>query len=371
MKKNQVNALLSDQAKRRNTVLSFVGAIIIVSIITLSFFLIYNERNKKQYVKYDEKSKIDYKVYLNENDFFSDNYLGSGKQYIASLINYISANFNYKLSLKEKNIEYKYSYRIEADVLVKEKDTDNTLFNTNKLLVDQTEKSTNLNEFVIEEDVKIDYNYYNNLIKNFINVYGLDNTISTLNINMYIKVIGSCEDFEDDDVQESVMTLSIPLTTKTVAIELGDDLVNTENNVMQCKNIYHNNFIFIILGVIFGIIDVGLVIILVKFEINTRTAENIYERELKKILNNYSSYIQIIDNNFDFKDYQLLKVSTFTDMLEIRDTIKQPILMKENSDKTGAYFIIPSNTKILYVYRLKVSDIRKKINTKEKLDNVF
>ena len=44
-------------------------------------------------------------------------------------------------------------------------------------------------------------------------------------------------------------------------------------------------------------------------------------------------------------------------MLEIRDTIKQPILMKENEDKTGAYFLIPSNTKILYVYRIKIGDI--------------
>ena len=53
----------------------------------------------------------------------------------------------------------------------------------------------------------------------------------------------------------------------------------------------------------------------------------------------------------------ILKIDTFEDMLEIRDTIKQPILMKENEDKTGAYFLIPSNTKILYVYRIKIGDI--------------
>ena len=94
----------------------------------------------------------------------------------------------------------------------------------------------------------------------------------------------------------------------------------------------------------------------------TRTAENIYERELKKILNNYSSYIQTMHNDFDFKEYQLLKIDSFSDMLEIRDTIRQPILMRENNDRTGAYFVIPSNTKILYVYRLKVSDIEREIS---------
>ena len=57
----------------------------------------------------------------------------------------------------------------------------------------------------------------------------------------------------------------------------------------------------------------------------------------------------------------MLKVDTFTDMLEIRDTIQQPILMVENRDKTGVHFIIPSNTKILYTYSLKESEIRKKM----------
>ena len=99
----------------------------------------------------------------------------------------------------------------------------------------------------------------------------------------------------------------------------------------------------------------------IRYEITTKTAENIYEKELKKILNNYSSYIQIIDNDFEFNDCQMLKVNDFTDMLEISDRIRQPILMKENNEKTGAYFVIPSNTRILYVYRLKVSDIQKEM----------
>ena len=40
--------------------------------------------------------------------------------------------------------------------------------------------------------------------------------------------------------------------------------------------------------------------------------------------------------------------------------------MKQNPDKTGAYFVIPSNSKILYVYRLKVSDLEKSFEKTEK-----
>jgi hypothetical protein len=46
----------------------------------------------------------------------------------------------------------------------------------------------------------------------------------------------------------------------------------------------------------------------------------------------------------------------FMDMLELRDTLQSPILMNENEDKTCTRFIIPTNTKILYVYEIKVDD---------------
>ena len=109
MKKNQVNVILTNQTKRRNTVFMFICIIIIVFIIAFSFFLLYFSRSKKQYVTYDETSKIDYKVFLEDNDFFANGYLGTNNNYIASLIKYINADFNYKLSLNEKNVDYKYS----------------------------------------------------------------------------------------------------------------------------------------------------------------------------------------------------------------------------------------------------------------------
>ena len=366
MKKNQVNAILINQTKRRNTVLAFVCVIIIVSILSLASFLIYVNRDKDYYVSYDETSNIDYKVFLKDNEFFNDSYLGTNKQYIASLIDYINADFNYKLSLEEKEVEYKYSYRIEAAVDVKQKGTNFSLYSDNIELSEEIEKTSSLKDVVIDENIKIDYNYYNNLIKKFINVYELENIESTLTINMYINIIGSCEDFAENKAKESVMSLSIPLTTKTMAIDLSDNLIISDNNVMQCKSVYTNNFIFIILGTLFALIDLCLIILTFKYIIETRTAEDMYERELKKILNNYGSYIQTLSNDFNFNEYQMLKLDTFTDMLEIRDTIRQPILMKQNPDKTGAYFVIPSNTKILYVYRLKVSDIEKEIQKKSK-----
>ena len=364
MKKNQVNAILVNQTKRRNTVFALSCLICVITVLIIALFLIYFERSKEQYVKYNESSNIDYQVLLKQNDFFENSYLESNQQYIASLIDYIKADFNYKLSLEEMDVEYKYSYRIESNVDVKIKGTNNSLYTKTEDLVTEKEKETNEKYVNINEKINIDYNYYNELIKKFVNIYDLENIESTLNINMYVSVIGSCEEFETNDKKESVMTLSIPLTTKTMAIDISDNLINSENNVMQCKSIYENNELFIVTNIILIIINIGLIIFIINYALKTRTAENIYERELKKILNNYSSYIQTLHNDFAFEDYQILKLDTFTDMLEIRDTIRQPILMKQNEEKNGAYFVIPSSTKILYVYRIKVSDIEKEIQNK-------
>lgn len=368
MKKSEINDILEKQTKRRNHVLSFALIIIVVSMITLSFFLMFLNKNKKQYINYDEKSDIDYKVFLKSNDFFDNDYLDKGNQYIANLIDYINVNFNYKIALEEENVKYKYSYKIEANVTVKEKDNNNNLYTTNKLLLNREERITDSNELTINEELNIDYNYYNEIIKDFVNVYGLNNTDSILTINMYVNTIGTCENIEDSKERETIMSMAIPLTTKTVAIDISDNIINN-NSIMLCKKSNSFNYIFLIIGMLFLILDIYLVILLIKYEVKTRTAENIYDRELKKILNNYGSYIQNLGNDFNFKDYQVLKVNTFDDMLEIRDTIKQPILMKENNNKTGAYFVIPSVTKILYVYRLAVSDIKK--NSDEKNSNFF
>lgn len=370
MKKSQVNAILINQTKKRQVIFSLIGVAALCFIAAFSFFITYLNKNKDYYVSYNESSNINYKVHLKENEFFNTKYLEANKQYIASLINYITADFQYRLSLDEDNVEYKYSYRIEAKVNVAQTSTGNSLYSSTHEIKRDTKKTTSTQNVVINENVNIDYNYYNELIKRFVNVYSLEDTTSTLDINMYINVVGSCENFEKDEEKQSVITLSIPLTTKTIAIDLSNNLVNTENNVMQCKPKFAFNWIFLFFTIVLTITGIGVIVFAIRYEIKTRTAENIYEKELKKILNNYSSYIQTLNSDFDFSDYQPLRLETFNDMLEIRDTIRQPILMREKHDKSGAYFLIPSSTKILYVYRLKVSDIQKELQRKSGLEEL-
>ncbi len=362
MKKRNVDNILVHQAKRRKTIIIYLCFIIFFSALAVHFSFLYIENTKNYNVNYSENSNIDYKVYLKENNFFKENYLGKNNEYIASLINYINATFKYEMALDNKDADFTYKYKINAEVNVKGKN--NSLYNFNEeLLETKEEKVTNQDKVTIEENINIDYNHFNDIVKSFVNTYGLNDSENTLTISMYVDIIGSCTDFKEDASNEKVISLIIPLTTKTMAVELSSDLVESKDNIIVCSQ-NKNVFMFIIIVIASLINSIFYIVTMIKYIIKSRTAEDIYQKELKKILNNYHSYIQKINNNIDLNNYQLLKVDNFTDMLEIRDTLNQPILMVENVEKKSVFFIIPSSTNILYMYTIKVSDIKKKMKTK-------
>lgn len=366
MKRKQVNAILIENTKRNKKILKYACLITALLLITLSSLLIFINENKTYYVSYKEDSKIDYDVYLRDNQFFTDAYLNSNKQYIASLINYIKASFHYNLNIEDKDINYRYQYRIVAEVDVKEPSTGKSLYNFKEDIVPSVVANSNNKSTVnIDKDIMIDYNKYNSLIKRFVDVYDLNDAESNLYVKMYLNVLGECEGISSAN-RESVISLTIPLTTKTVGIDIESNLIDSsDEKFMACNNSNSLSYIYLVLSIITGISTICAIYKMITYILKTRSAESIYHRELKKILNNYKSYIQKINNSLDLERYQALKVDTFNDMLEIRDTIQQPILMVENNTNTGVYFVIPSNTKILYIYSLKVSDIKKEMKSQE------
>ena len=81
-----------------------------------------------------------------------------------------------------------------------------------------------------------------------------------------------------------------------------------------------------------------------------------YAAKIRRILNSYGSFIQRMEGEFDCAGYQLIAIKTFSEMLGIRDTLQAPVLMTENRDETMTRFLIPTDTKLLYVFDVKVDN---------------
>ena len=284
MRKSHIDSILVDQAKRRNFIISLLCLIFSISIFIVSLLFYYFKNIEEKYVTYDEKSNITYKVYLKENDFFESSYLEESKQYIASLIEKINANFEYQLSFDTDDIEYKYEYQIDANIKVYDEETNNVLFSKTKNLLPKKEYKTSTKKVNINEFVDIDYNYFNDLINKFVSIYDLDDAESVLTIDMTINTVSSCDNFVENDENKSTISLSIPLTTKTVAIEISNDLIETENNIMLCEK-DKSSYLVLSIMILLSILDLVLICYLINYEIKTRTADTVYMKKLKKIKN--------------------------------------------------------------------------------------
>lgn len=381
MKKSQVDIMFIDQTKRRNKIISYSILIFIGFILSLSFLLIFLSKNRSYSVSYTEDGNIDYNVYLKQNNFFENEYLNSDNQYIASLIDYVDAYFKYKISMENMEVNYKYSYAIEVIVDVKESNTSKSLYNTTRVLKKvENQNATGNNNLIISENLKIDYNDYNDMIKKFVSLYGLEDVVSTLTINMHVSVLGSCDDFSENSNNEHVLSLVIPLTTKTVGIDIKNDIIDQNEVIMICNDSNSFTVIYLMVSITLLLVILLLLYKLIKYIINTRSAQTIYDKELKKILNYYHSYIQKISNKLDlhnnynikidskfiYDDCQVFKLESFNDMLEIRDSIHAPIFMSSNEQNTATYFVILDvNNRAIYIYGLSVTSIKKQIKNGE------
>ena len=366
MKRNQVNELFDkDLARKRNIIINVI-VISIIFVLSLFTLVVYINKRQVQYVKYNENSHVNYKVYLKDNSFYKDNIIDANNQYISELIDHVNAEFRHSIALEKSDLKYAYSYRIEASALVNDKITHKNLYEFDEELVSKKNITSNNANSTISENINIDYVKYNELISKFVQTYSLSETENVLKVKLIVSMVGSCDESETGSVSDSITTLEIPLTQRTLSMDVTSNLVDDDDNVMLCIKPSPMNIVYIFVSVITFALGVILLVKLIVYIAKTRSAQTVYDKELKKILSNYRSYIQKVNSRFNFSDYQTLKVDNFTDMLEIRDTTNQPILMIENGDKNSVYFVIPTTTKILYIYSIRVSDIEKEMNDKEK-----
>lgn len=347
---------LNYKKNRKKCILIQGVVLVVVALIILSSVLVYNQLNKTYYIDYIEDSSIDYRVQLKPNEFYEDEWQPSGQGYVSTLINSVLADFKYELNMDTKNVDYDYSYRIDAQLEVMDSVKNVAIYDPIfELKPEQRLTQSSNNKLVIDELVAIDYIKYNELATDFVKTYGLTNTKNTLKIIMSVNVIGSSDEFEADSENKYTTVLSMPITDKTVNVEMTSSVPTGESKVLACKNA-GNQEIFKWLAVGFGILELLGAIFLVAFIYLTRNHDINYSIKVQRLFSNYRSFIQKITNGFDTKGYQILIVSTFNEMLAIRDTIQSPVLMSENTDQTRTQFFIPTNTKILYMYEIKVDN---------------
>ena len=332
--------------------MSIIAAVLTIAIIISAIVSI--QLNKKYYIGYSENGSLDYTVVLKENEFYENNYLDSDKSYVASLIDQIITDFSYEIDMDTDDVNYRYSYKIDSTLEIIDNLSNRAIFNPEYNLVTVQNKSqSSSNKLRINEIVVIDYDEYNNLASKFIETYGLTSVTSNIVVTLEVDVLSDCSAFSGSAVESYKSELRIPLTTQTVNVKMTSSVPSASSNMIACTRGLGSE-VFKTTAIVLGVIDALMIVLLVAFIYLTRTADITYAARVKKIVSQYKSYIQRINNMFETKGYQVILVNTFDEMLEIRDTIQAPILMHENADTTCCKFIIPTDSKLLYMYIISV-----------------
>lgn len=343
--------------KRKKWILFQTVALILVAAFALTFFVVYDRMNRTYYIEYTENGSVDYKVNLKENNFFEEDSVGAGQSYVASLIENIVADFKYNLQIDNENVEFEYVYSVDAQLIIANKDTGDYIYKpVYNLIPETTATAKNRDSVKFGTSVSIDYNEYDKIATSFINTYGLKNTTSTLVVTMNVRVISTCSEFENPSNENTYFTaLNIPLTEENFSMFTTSSNTESQSKVLACTNGVSQK-VFLILTIVFACLAALQAIALVIFVFITRNEDVNYTNKVRKIVSSYRSFIQQIEGQFDVEGYQVVPVKTFKEMLNIRDTIQSPILMFENIDQTVTEFVIPTNTKILYTFEIKVDN---------------
>ncbi len=321
---------------------------IIFIVFIISICLIYFGLFKKEYidVKYTENNSISYKVYLNKNNYFTTPYLEENRTYIANLINYIDVDFHYNLKLSEK-INGNYKYSVIAKVNANKPNGDSGYY-WSKDYVLVPSKSINLNNsdhFSINENVKVDYNKYNELLSSFKKEYSLIPE-GILDIVLNVESMGTGEVFTEPIDISSDMSLSVPLLEKAVEANISKNAKSNNNTItMRDDSLSNYHKISLIVGIVLLVISL---ILLIRTLFNKRkyNEDNIYDVTLNKILSSHDSIIANIATLPDISDMKLIEVTTFSELIDVYNEVRMPINYYNSKEGEEAIFIIVNDNMV-------------------------
>ena len=355
MKKKEENKIILKQWVRVFIIIITIG-ILITSIFMIIKALNPKQITKKKLYSYNYKTNMDYKVYLKQNNFFTSPYLDMNRQYISALIDYIEVTANYMVQASEE-LDYNYSYSIEATARGMFEGTDGKkvdVWSKTYPIAPATQNSGTGKSFNFSKTVKVDYNYYNQVMTDFRNQFGLS-VDARVDLALKVNVTGGLKGSNEKTLkEEKEMKLEMPLMVQ--AFRIKPDYINTGGDTIY-SNIDPNtepNYIMLAAGSIMLIISLVVFIKMVKsLLVVTRKSE--YILAINKILKEYADIIAETHNMPDLSKYDIVNIKNFNDMVDIEEELHTPIIYFELEENSKILFLILTE-KTAYRFLLRESD---------------
>ncbi len=339
---------------KRGAVLFFSILAFMISLILGTIALVngYTFEDKSNDVTYSEIGSSNYKVYLKENSYFEQAYLGEDMAYISDIINSINVSFNY--SYKSSDIlNYNYDNKVTATLYINDSVTDKELFKEEEILLELEKEELSSDKFNFNKDVDIDYDKYNEKVNALKKEYGVQ-IESKLVVTMDIATTGSDLDENAEFSKNNSMSVEIPLSEQTININSINKNILEEGTLNVTNEMGISNLFLVILSAIFYGIATLYLAKCIKTYIQIINKRDLYQLTIKKYLREYdrmivtSSQPDLNENVFENK----IRVMSIEELIDAHDSTGSPIVYYEVIPNEKSYFIIING---LTLYKLTIS----------------
>ena len=298
---------------------------------------------------YVEGGSVDYEVKYKPNDYFVEEWQPSGLSYVTELVEDIKAKFKYTYELDAPDLYYEFEYGLKMLIEIRDNTTKKIINSEEETLISGM-KGTQCSNVPLEisVDQTIPFDEYNLRIMEMVETLRLDAS-STIRLTLDVKTKTSA------GVNNYTTSLVIPANQRTFETSTTASAPSGVENTVVIHEEPESKLTTVLL-IVLSSLELALFVLFVLYVVLTRNHDINYANKVRKLYSSYKSFIQRIVNGFDVEGYEILLVSSFNEMLSIRDTIQSPILMSENTDQTRTQFFIPTATKILYLYEIKVEN---------------
>lgn len=333
---------------------------ILLFILTLSLsicLLIFSLAFKQDVINYREDGNVDYRVYLNHNDFYENDYLEKNMVYVSSLINNIAVFFNYNFNTGVSS-DIDYSYEVIGEIIIYDSLKENVFFRKDYVLAELAEQRLeNTKEFGINKSVNIDYNYYNSLANKFRKNYGVNSKSDFIvKLNLKYKNNDKVLKFSED----RDLSLTVPLSENEVTITTDNSSVkNMPNIVLGQKHIAIDSVGKFVSAIVLALISLFLLIRIIMIVFKIRLSKSKYDIFIKKILREYDRLIVDTTTSPSFNKNKAVIVNSFEELLDVRDNLSVPIMYYVEKEHEKCVFYL-NHGKQVFVLNVNAKDLEKK-----------
>ena len=342
----------SDAPRKIALKLILIGLLFVFGSVV---FLIGSQNSNKEIIfSSTGDNAVDYRVFLKENDFFEEPFIGAGKTYITSLIDHIDVDFKYVENFSEEaSGEFTYYLKAIISADKTENAKDNEIFWTKEYQLTEPKTITfdNTRQSSFNASVSVDYPYYNSILESFREQYPVASD-GTIKVSLVVEDVIRATEFKDPLQFDSELNISLPLLEKAVEAKIDVETGNRAHEFATNSSIKNPIYDFIkLLGigmVLLSVVLAAVVVIKRRVFIN----RNQYISTLDKILETNDSIITNIENMPNLSKFQKFEVQTFYELLDDYSDIRLPINFYQNKSGTESTFFI-TNDGIVWIYCLK------------------